>query len=286
MSLAATTTLTPTNSSDAAFRLWGAAFGVKLAAAGLVQTADTGQINWVTVTAAAAINTAQGYEIWRFADALQSSAPIFIKIEYGSGAAVNNPAIWITLGNATNGAGSLVNLISVRQQITHTATATPITYYWSGDTNRFSVTALGAAAATSLFWSVERTVDITGAVTSEGALQIWHSLSSWSQVAWNQTTGSPSLLEATLGCLGPSVVPFGTTSLQIAVYPVFHSKGVFYNPGLNAFAYFNALITAGITVTFTVYGGSHTYMPLGNTSFTNSTFRAATAGGALMMRYE
>jgi hypothetical protein len=40
----------------------------QIAAMGLVQTSDTGQINWVTV-ARPALNTIAGYEIWRFNDA-------------------------------------------------------------------------------------------------------------------------------------------------------------------------------------------------------------------------
>jgi hypothetical protein len=287
MSFAATTTLTPTNSSDANFRAWGSAFGTKFTSAGWVNTADTGQINWTTVTAAAGTNTAQGYEIWKFADALQGTVPVFFKIEYGSGSAINNPAIWVTVGSGSNGTGSLTGILSVRQQMTFTATATPITFYWSGDTNRFAVAANGASNTTSFFFAVERSVDNSGALTSEAVLLVWFSLGSWAQVAWNTTIGSPSLAEATLGCLGPSVTPFGTTGSQIAVYPIFHSKGVFYSPGLNGFAYFNALIASGSPITFTVYSGSHTYMPLGNTpAFTTSTFRASTAGGSLMMRYE
>lgn len=73
----ATTTLINTVTTDAAFRTWGLAYNAKLAAAGLVQTADTGQIDWATVLAATAINTVQGYEIWRFDDALQATVPVF-----------------------------------------------------------------------------------------------------------------------------------------------------------------------------------------------------------------
>lgn len=99
----------PTNATDAAFRAWGSGISAALAAAGLVKTADTGQINWTTVLAPTTTNTQVGYEIWRFSDALQSTYPVFVRIDYGSNFyfAVN-PQIWVTVGTATNGAGTIL----------------------------------------------------------------------------------------------------------------------------------------------------------------------------------
>ncbi len=289
MSYAATTTLINTVTTDAAFRTWGLAYNAKLASMGLVQTADTGQINWTTVLAAVGTNTVQGYEIWRFADALQSTAPVFLKIEYGSGAAAANGSIWVQLGSGSTGTGTLNGVLSTRQQITCTATATAITHYWSGDTNRVAIAALGASAATSMFWGVERTVDTVGVVTAEGCLQIYRGLSAVGQQAWNQITGPMTASwEATLGAMGAGVAPFGTFGAQVAIYPIFFNKGVFLPPGLNCHVYEAPLITAGSTVAFTVYGGTHTYMPLGTPQF-GTVARggfSTSANASLMMRYE
>lgn len=286
MSLAATTTLINTVTTDAAFRTWGLAYNAKLAAAGLVQTADTGQINWTTVTAAVGANTVQGYEIWRFADALQATAPIFIKIEYGSGAAAANGSFWIQLGSGSNGTGGLTGVVSTRQQVQCTATATAITHYWSGDTNRFCVAASGASNATSSLFSIERTVDTAGVVTAEGALLIYHGTTAWGQQAWNQITGPyTATWETTLGTMGPAVGPFGTFGIQLAIYPIFHTKGIFLNPGLNIYAYENLTIAVNSTIAFTVYGATHTFMTLGTTGF--STFaRGGFSTPSVMMRYE
>jgi hypothetical protein len=92
--------------SDAGFRAWGAELNAKLVAAGLVQTADTGQINWTTVTRAAA-NSNAGYEIWGFNDSLQGSAPIYLRLDFGSGSATNIPRIRLTVGTSTNGSGTI-----------------------------------------------------------------------------------------------------------------------------------------------------------------------------------
>lgn len=101
------------HTNDAEFRAWGSALSAALAAVGLTQTADSGQINWLTVSRPGT-NTAAGYEIWRFNDALQATAPIYIKVEYGTGGSTTRPQIWITVGTGTNGAGTITGQSSTR----------------------------------------------------------------------------------------------------------------------------------------------------------------------------
>lgn len=286
MSIAVITTQIPSNSTDALFRLWGANIKAQLAAAGWVNTADTGQINWTTVLAPTLANTVQGYEIWRMADALQATVPIFLKLEYGSGSAAGNPAVWVVLGSGSTGAGALTGVLSTRQQVTGTLTATPCNWYISGDTNRFGF-ALASSAGNSFLLSIERTVDVSGVVTGEGALLIVKNLNSWSQVAWNQITGPyTATWELTIGALGPAVAPAGVWGTQLAVYPIYHNKGVFLNPGLNCLAYIDATIGAFSTISFSIYGGTHTYMTLGGTGFANPFRANPISTGAMMIRYE
>lgn len=101
------------HSSNATFRAWGSALAAALAAVGLTQTADTGQINWTTVTRPG-VNTAAGYEIWRFNDTLQGTAPIFLKIEYGTGSGASTPQAWLTVGTGSNGSGTITGQSSTR----------------------------------------------------------------------------------------------------------------------------------------------------------------------------
>ena len=106
----ATTTTAIDQTSDAAFRTWVAEIITQLAAVGLTQTADTGQINTSTVTRAAS-STAAGYTIWRFSDTLQSTSPVFLKLEFGSASSGNTyPQMWVSISTGTNGAGTLNNL--------------------------------------------------------------------------------------------------------------------------------------------------------------------------------
>lgn len=76
---------------------------------GYTQTSDTGQVNWSTVTSPLASNTYQGYEVWRASDSLQSSCPIFFKIEYGSNnSSAGQPGIRMTFGTGSDGAGNIL----------------------------------------------------------------------------------------------------------------------------------------------------------------------------------
>jgi hypothetical protein len=285
MSYSATTSITPTNSSDANFRAWGSAVSAKLASMGLVQTGDTGQINWTTVTAAVAINTSQGYEIWRLADAQQASFPVYFKLEYGSGSAVNNPSFWLTIGSGSSGAGAITGVTTTRVQMQFTATATAVTAYWSGDTHRCVFCIKGAGTTTTFLFSLERTLDTSGNITGEGLLLAWWT-GSWSQQAYNCLTGPYTVIETSLGAVGPSASPLGTTGTQVAIYPIFHNKGVFLPFGLNLFGYVDATIAFGSVLTFSAYSSNHSYMPIGATQITGTLQRTAAASCSIMMRYE
>lgn len=94
------------HTSDATFRDWGSELSGKFASAGLVQTADTGQINWASVSRPGT-STNAGYEIWRFDDSLQGSSPIYLKISYGTGTASTQPRIQVQLGTGSDGSGNL-----------------------------------------------------------------------------------------------------------------------------------------------------------------------------------
>ncbi len=104
-------TLAHSQASDAAYRAWCAGIITALTSVGLVRTADTGQINAETVLAPTAARTSSGYAIFRFNDAAQSTYPLFLKVEFYSGAyaTVGNgaPHLYLTIGKGTDGAGNL-----------------------------------------------------------------------------------------------------------------------------------------------------------------------------------
>lgn len=104
----------------AVFRAWAKMIHKALEEVGLVNTADTGQINLETVELPA-ISTFAGYEIWRFADARQGAEPIYLRLEYGRGANEVRPNLRYAFGTGSNGAGTLTNSSA---QVALTATGT------------------------------------------------------------------------------------------------------------------------------------------------------------------
>lgn len=93
------------HTTDAEFRAWATNLDAALVAVGLVQTADTGQANFATMTRPAS-GIWTNYRIYRYSDALQATAPVFLRVEYGTNN-TNSPAIRIGVGRATDGAGNL-----------------------------------------------------------------------------------------------------------------------------------------------------------------------------------
>lgn len=96
--------------SDAGFQAWGADFCAKLDAIGLVQTADTGQVDWGTV-ARPANNTTAGYEMRRFDDTQQTAAPIYLKFDFGTMASPNRPRWRVSIGTGSDGSGNLTGVL-------------------------------------------------------------------------------------------------------------------------------------------------------------------------------
>ncbi len=114
-------TITHDVTTVGAFRAWASMIAKGLEEVGLVQTADTGQINLVTVELPAT-STFAGYQIWRFNDSQQEAEPIYLKIEYGRGAANARPNLRLQWGRGSNGTGTLT---TASVQATQTPTGTP-----------------------------------------------------------------------------------------------------------------------------------------------------------------
>ena len=279
------------NSTDARFRAWGSWISAQLAASGWIRTADTGQIDWATVTRPTAANEVKGYEIWQMTDALASEAPVLLKIEYGSGSNLAYPSLWITVGGTSSGTGSLVGVTSTRTVVRSISGNTTELQQCvaSGGPGRFQCAMFFAGVSQHQYmawWlSIERTKNASGRDTTEGVL-----IASAGDSGTNcyqqffQNGAGPTTREASLGVLVPT---FGTGSsgTSVSIYPVFWSKGVFLNPGLGIMVAFLANVSAGTTLTFTVYGSPRTYFVLGPTI---SAIQRGTVANpiTLLLRYE
>lgn len=305
MSVASTVTgILRNNSTDANFRAWGSNLSSQMTAAGLVKTSDGVQINWSTVTTPATGSTMQGYEIWRFDDALQSAAPVYFKIEYGAAATNVVPCIVVTVGVGVQtiqsqafvtGPAGGSTLVARPGLFVNTAGSTSnasIVSHFSGNNNRWcSAMWIRNGAVSSnepLLLSIERTKDSTGADTAEGLLIATLGSTTWNQWVYDFKIGAKSQIATTCGVLMPGAeTTSGVNGANTAVYPLFHDDGCgFFNPGMNMMFYYNADFAAGTANTFTVYGASHTYMPLGNTAVFLSGLARPGSAATIMIRYE
>ena len=157
------------SSTDALLRDWGSKLSAAIQSVGLVKTADTGQIDWNTVVNG---STIRGYEIFRFNDTLQATAPIFLKLEYGG----SNIAVMFktTVGKGTDGAGNITGVLHAALSISNSTQDTTndyVSYISSGDGSMLNFAlfpAWSAAYSPMLKFSLERSRDAGGNPTTTG----------------------------------------------------------------------------------------------------------------------
>lgn len=99
------------HSSSEGFQAWTTELYNELIAAGLVPTADTGQLPVPVAANRPGPSGVAGYWIFRFNDALQGVAPIFLKIRPGTAGNSGNPQVRIELGTGSDGAGNLTGSV-------------------------------------------------------------------------------------------------------------------------------------------------------------------------------
>jgi hypothetical protein len=281
----------PANDTDVHFRAWGLAIATALQAWGITTTGDTGQIDWTAVTHPTT-TTAAGYEIRQFTDALQTSNPIIMKIEYGGMQSAANPCLRIQFAHTSDGAGNLTGAHSALMLVaTNAADATlGRTSYGSGDTGRF---ALGLwvynAIGQSIGISVARTKDDTGADTADGLdIVTIGGAPGCKYQQYFPATGGPNPATAATNwiCASPST-GFGTYAGNIGLYPLYPNQGYAGNPTMTGLAYFTSDISsAGTTIAVTMYGVSHTFLTLGTGVYASIGNNGNSALVSLAIRYD
>ena len=311
--------------SDANFRTLLGFIRTMFTNFGWVQTSDSGQINPATVTYPGSNNSDAGYEVWRMADSLQSSFPVYVKIFYGRGGA--NGAFRINLGismSVTDGSGNFTGIASSGPAFAVTGNpstrpisdATSFRIFGSGDTNRmvFSFWPDVVNQAYGCLFGIERTKDGNGADTGEGIVAIWNAFggnntstnsNDWSQltIPFNLTytpafigsnqSGVAGTFRSLGSGLGGATARSGQDSGstlhkgKVYAYPYFPLGSVSKYPLMNALVVVAADWPVDYSnVTIPFYGANHIYMPLGvGPTVVNGPFRQGSNLGFLM-RYE
>jgi hypothetical protein len=282
--------------SDAEFRTWGSSINTALAALGLVQTGDTGQINWTTVTKPVAATTFAGYEIWRFNDTLQATAPVYIKIEYGTG---SSGASWhglaVTVGSGTNGAGTINGQVGTRKVMSlQSSTATSATNHLSGANNRLQMCLNSGQDNISygMLVAIERSKDSSGADDGTGISTFISGApgSTSSQISQDQFIPYLGLVPAVE--TGPCVAMPGNAitsavfGADVGVFPQFPVLGKALNPKLGLLSAKKIDIADLSTISVSLYGTAHTYLHLGQNVQGASAASKPDNQASLLMRYE
>lgn len=261
--------------TDALFRSWVQGIEAQLVAAGLVVTGDTGQIDPTTVTKPVGGTVMAGFRMYRFDDALQTTKPIFIRIDYGNASASNAVGFTVRVGTATNGAGTLTGVTLSTSHTTYAGAAKlagdTLNSYCSGSQSGsgggrvFLLTNFDPASSSySMGICIERLKNGDGSVHSTGATVVafignTSNISTQILVHGNapgaETANWPSIPLSGVGNQQPNV---GT---DLALAPFFFSLGVWlYITALN---YRDSDLARLTPFTMTHLGASRTFMPFG-----------------------
>lgn len=166
MALSLSNSLQPSNSTAALFRAWSQFVRDGFTAGGWVQTADTGQIDFSTVSAPAGANEKTGYVILRMDDSLQATHPIYVRLDFGSGSAAANVSIWITVGSGSNGSGTITGAyITDRRSSLGSASTSGVFYNHVSAGTSWAAVALfyqSAAGDKCIHFAMERAKDSNG----------------------------------------------------------------------------------------------------------------------------
>lgn len=269
-----------------------------LSTAGLTQTTDTGQIalsgnTWVNAAA-----TSYGYEIWKFPDALQSTTPIYIRVDYKSGSSASYPYFAFTVGGSTDGAGTLTTTagpttgpigLNVGSSLN---TSSPINSYACYTDSTFALVLGKGAYLTGsnnvafASFVIDRPRSSTGVAQSGGFL-LSYAVPGSTGVTNRHWYGVNTLATTNYAAVhypNPNITGTveGTSINVMRAYMA--TPGI--HPSLGYLGYFTTEIADLTPQTFTVLGSSHTYMPMG-TSFNNlNNISGAAATMAAMIRWE
>jgi len=265
------------HADTASFRAWGSLIHDKLAAIGTIQqTADTGQIDWATVAYSATLSTSIGYEIWFLNDSLSGTAPLYIRLDYGTGPNATRPWFRVTTGTSTNGAGTLTGVVTAIHTscgngalVSDTINYTSYLCVAEGFISFVGWYGVASAGLGYMGFIIQRTSNSTGVFNGEGIHITYHcGTSIVTTVVGIQTVGYTAAHAYNLVATVPPVfVPHGETATSIATVPQMY-LGWGHFPAMMPLLGIGGVLISEIsdfsTFSATILGGaSRTYMSFG-----------------------
>jgi|SRR5882724_2717160 len=261
-----TNPLAQTNVSDASFRAWINEIHSGLTGFGWLQTSDTGQINFVTVTRPTAINTYQGYAVYKMNDSLQATTAVFMRLDFGTGAQTDVPAFKLQVAiGGTDGAGALTGQLGTQQTLSgNTANASSVNVRSAGTSSAYRMSFWDTnGGGNGFMFAIERDLDASGTETTSGVCVI----TQWVQAGSVQFLGSQFIPAS--GSVGTndatwyaliSTAANQTGGGNVGVAPVRVQYGPMRNPMRGVLVCARADFTPETTSLVTIYGAAHTYL--------------------------
>lgn len=280
-------TVLPSNNTDALFRAWATFIhDTIVTTGGWTNTADTGQINLSTATTSAVANTKIGYKIYAMADSLQATNPVYVRIDFGTGATANNPTVWVTIGTGSNGSGTITGKVYDGGATTtgNFATGANSTTgsrnsYGSASTNRFSIAMFVSTSNNNILsFTLERSKDTSGADTGTAVLLYGAATSSSYDVsryiilAGGSQPANEAGLQFILSSQNPTTFN-SVTSIGLAIPMADGAK----QPGMNVAITRSSDFTAETQFSVSIYGSTRTFQLLNAMTVVPA---ANTSGGA------
>lgn len=253
------------------------------------QVNETHAATGVTIAQTTVPSTAGSvYEVWRMNDSLQSTAPVFMILYYYE--LSNSPQVDIQLTHAMNGAGAPATSSLYYTQLNYnfSNSSLSITFYFSGDTNRFMYMndpTQNFQRSGSFF--IERAKDSSGndiaSYVVVGGVRF--------QQQFQQTffqNGSFMPTESKFTAVFPNYEGAGGgagVGQYIAVAPILPMIGGMGNPCISALIFDINDFATNTSMTVSVYGITHTYLNWWESNATASIVWSYASTG-LALRYE
>lgn len=287
----------PNHNNGDQFVTWGKAVSDFLTAAGLPKTSAPGQVDWNTAAPPTSRYDNTYYEIRQFNDALQASAPVYLKIVYSSGYEIDEAAIGISVGSQENGAGSVSLPYDVGGYYilngfyTHSEQVLPC--YLSASPNRLAI-AMYIDNGSAFFTALERSKDAGGNDTSEGVYfsalgQNTASANSDNDSLYLPFESNRLVVTERQNFLIPELdgsLANGQRGTDVPFFPpYFFDYGFVKNAGTTHLAYFKDDLTELTEVNVQVYGSERNYLLLPYIESINHT-ASHSAQCAIAMLYE
>lgn len=262
--------------SDANYRAFVQFISNAMEAGGIIKTADTGQINPVTATGAGG-----GYEIRRFSDDLQATAPVFIKIEYLYAASMYAR---FTIGTGSNGAGAITGVLLNAEPATSNSPLASAPSMISVGTARFTFAMNYMNGTPAQLHGLERTKNDDGTDSNVGLMYCRFG----DFVGYAQHFLPFSGIKPAAETVGNILLPNGGTTVfgaNVGIYPnPYFYFGENVNAGRNFYGYKSTEILQDSVVAAQVYGVNQSFLTFGVAI--NAMFPRTNNSPALLVRFD